>query len=208
MTEKRNHDAEHYFAALPKSQVRLGLIRTNLRGKPFEFLTAASVFSKKQVDIGTRLLIEAMRLPEAGAVLDVGCGYGAVGIVAAASDPRLQVVMTDVNMRAVQLAKQNIEINKVHNAEARCGYLYEPVKDVVFNCVLSNPPVSAGMETVKAIITEAPKVMKNEATFQMVIRSKIGAKTLPALFNETFGNCTVLARKSGYRVLMAEKQGN
>jgi 16S rRNA G1207 methylase RsmC len=62
------------------------------------------------------------------------------------------------------------------------------------------------METVKAIITEAPKVMAREATFQMVIRSKIGAKTLPSVFNETFGNCAVLARESGYRVLIAEKQ--
>jgi 16S rRNA (guanine1207-N2)-methyltransferase len=147
-----------------------------------------------------------MVLPETGAVLDVGCGYGAVGIVTAASNARLRVVMTDVNMRAVRLARQNVKINKVNNAEVRCGYLYEPVKDLTFKCVLSNPPVSAGMETVKAIITEAPKVMAHKATFQMVIRSKIGAKTLPSVFNETFGNCAVLARESGYRVLIAEKQ--
>ena len=206
MTRKRNHDAEHYFAALPKSQARLGLIRTTLRGKSFQFLTASSVFSKKRVDLGTRLLIEAMPLPDAGAVLDVGCGYGAVGIAAAASNPRLHVIMTDVNVRAVRLARQNAEKNKVSNIEVRCGYLYEPVKGLTFNCVLSNPPVSAGMKTVKAIITQAPKAMANKATFQMVIRSKIGAKTLPSVFNETFDNCQVLARKSGYRVLIAEKQ--
>jgi 16S rRNA (guanine1207-N2)-methyltransferase len=206
MTEKRKRGTEHYFAALPKSEAKLGLIRTTLRGKSFEFLTASSVFSKKQVDLGTRLLIEAMALPETGTVLDVGCGYGAVGIAAASSNPRLRVVLTDVNMRAVQLAKQNIKINKVRNAEVRCGYLYEPVKDVAFNCVLSNPPVSAGMETVKTIITEAPQVMADKASFQLVIRSKIGAKTLPTIFNKTFGNCMVLARKSGYRVLTAEKQ--
>jgi 16S rRNA (guanine1207-N2)-methyltransferase len=202
----RKRSVEHYFATIPKSKAKFGIVRTRLRGEPFEFLTASSVFSKKQVDLGTRLLIDAMALPETGAVLDVGCGYGAVGIVAAASNSRLHVVMTDVNMRAVRLARQNIEINRVHNAEVRCGYLYGPVKDLTFNCVLSNPPVSAGMETVKAIITEAPKVMAHEATFQMVIRSKIGAKTLPSVFNETFGNCAVLARESGYRVLIAEKQ--
>src|SRR4030042_3453761 len=87
MTEG-NHRAEHYFAALPKSEAKLGIICTTLRGKSFEFLTAASVFSKKRVDPGTRLLIEAMALPETGAVLDVGCGYGAVGIAAGASHPR------------------------------------------------------------------------------------------------------------------------
>jgi 16S rRNA (guanine1207-N2)-methyltransferase len=201
----RKRSAEHYFATTPTSKAKFGIVRTRLRGEPFEFLTASSVFSKKQVDLGTRLLIDTMALPETGAVLDVGCGYGAVGIVAAASNSRLHVVMTDVNMRAVRLARQNIGINKVNNAEVRCGYLYEPVKDLTFNSVLSNPPVSAGMETVKAIITEAPKVMAREATFQMVLRSKIGAKTLPLVFNEAFGNCQVLERKSGYRVLMAEK---
>jgi len=114
--------------------------------------------------------------------------------------------MIDVNMRAVQLARKNIKLNKVRNAEVRFGFLYEPIKDSTFNCVLSNPPVSAGMETVKAIITHAPNIMADEATFQMVIRSKIGAKTLPSVFNETFGNCQVTSRKSGYRVLKAEKR--
>jgi len=202
----RKRNVEHYFATTPKSKAKFGIVHARLRGELFEFLTASSVFSKKQVDLGTRLLIDAMSLPETGAVLDVGCGYGAVGIVAAASNSQLRVVMTDVNMRAVRLARQNVKINRVQNAEARCGYLYEPVKDLTFNCVLSNPPVSAGMETVKAIITEAPKVMAREATFQMVLRSKIGAKTLPLIFNESFSNCQVLARKGGYRVLIAEKQ--
>ena len=205
MTE-RSRSAEHYFAALPKSEAKFGLVRTRLRGESFEFLTASSVFSKKRVDLGTRLLIEAMVLPETGVILDVGCGYGAVGIVAAAFNSRLRVIMTDVNMRAIRLARQNIEINKVNNAEVRYGYLYEPVKELTFNCVLSNPPVSAGMETVKAIVREAPRVMASKATFQMVIRSKIGGKTLPSVFNETFGNCAVLARESGYRVLTGEKQ--
>jgi 16S rRNA (guanine1207-N2)-methyltransferase len=206
MSEKRNHYAEHYFATFPKSQPKLHLIHTSLRGNPLEFLTASSVFSKKHVDPGTKLLIEAMFLPETGTVLDVGCGYGAVGIAAAASNPRLHVIMTDVNTRAVRLARRNAQKNNVHNAEARYGYLYEPVKELTFNCVLSNPPVSAGMETVKAIITQAPEFMTDKAVFQMVIRSKIGAKTLPTVFNETFGNCHVLARKSGYRVLIAERK--
>lgn len=206
MTEKQKPSTEHYFAAAPKSLAKLGIIHTTLRGKSFEFLTASSVFSKKQVDLGTRLLIETMLLPETGSVLDVGCGYGVVGIAVAASNPKLRVIMTDVNERAVRLARQNTQKNKVHDTEVRRGYLYEPVKDSTFNCILSNPPVSAGMTTVKALIIQTPTVMAENASFQMVIRSKIGAKTLPHIFNETFGNCQVLARKSGYRVLKAEKQ--
>jgi 16S rRNA (guanine1207-N2)-methyltransferase len=203
---RRNRSAEHYFVALPKSEAKFGMVRTHLRGESFQFVTASSVFSKKRVDLGTRLLIETMTLPDAGSVLDVGCGYGAVGIVAAASNSRLRVTMTDVNSRAVDLSRRNIEINRVKNVQVLNGYLYEPVKGLIFKCVLSNPPVSAGMETVKAIVGKAPKVMAGGATFQMVIRSRIGAKTLPYVFNEAFGNCAVLARESGYRVLMAEKQ--
>lgn len=205
MTEKPSN-TEHYFAETPKSEPKLGIIQTRLRGEPFKFLTSSSVFSKKQVDPGTRLLIKAMQLPDEGAVLDVGCGYGPVGIAVAAANPRLHVVMTDVNMRAVQLARRNIKINKVRNAEVRQGFLYEPTEDSVFNCILSNPPVSAGMETVLAIIQGAPEFLSLGGTLQIVVRSKIGKKTLPNAFTEAFGNCGVLARKSGYRVLTAKKQ--
>jgi 16S rRNA (guanine1207-N2)-methyltransferase len=201
---KDEDKVEHYFSASPKSEERFGLVKTCLRGRPFEFLTASSVFSKTKVDSGTRLLVESMVLPEKGCVLDIGCGYGAVGISAATVNRQLHVVMTDINMRAVRLARKNLELNRVCNAEVRYGHLYEPVEDLKFDCVLSNPPVSAGMETVKAIVTEAPQVMAKKATFQMVIRSKIGAKTLPALFGETFGNCSVLDRESGFRVLIGE----
>ncbi|MEM2995539.1 MAG: methyltransferase [Candidatus Bathyarchaeia archaeon] len=195
----------HYFMEKPKSKLKVGLIRTNLRGIPFQFLTASGVFSKKHVDLGTRLLIESMILPESGCVLDMGCGYGAVGIAAATFNPNIKVIMVDVNERAVWLTKQNIQINNVINAEARHGHFYTPVEDLKFNCILSNPPVSAGMEKIKAMITEAPKHMNSKSSFQMVVKSKIAGKRLHLIFEETFGNVNVLARKSGYRVLIAEK---
>jgi 16S rRNA G1207 methylase RsmC len=114
--------------------------------------------------------------------------------------------MVDVNARAVRLARRNIESNSVYNAEVRRGNLYEPVKDLSFNCILSNPPVSAGMETVKALICEAPELMEKKAEFQMVVRSKIAGNRLQSFLEEAFGNISVLARESGYRVLIAEKR--
>ena len=203
---RKSESAEHYFVAQPKSKAKFGLIRTYLRNMDFEFLTSSGVFSKKRVDSGTRLLIESMVLPGEGYVLDVGCGYGAVGIAAAAFNPRLHIVMVDVNERAVRLAKQNIKINSVANAEVRQGHLYEPAEGLTFNCILSNPPVSAGMDIVKAIISEAPEHMASKALFEIVVKSKVGGKRLQMLFKEAFGNVAILARKSGYRVLIAEKQ--
>jgi len=203
---KNPKNAEHYFVANPKSRPRYGLIRTYLRGKPFEFLTASGVFSKQRVDLGTRLLIESMLLPKKGCALDIGCGYGAVGIGAAAFNPRLYVILVDVNARAIWLARQNVEKNMVSNAEVRRGCLYAPVKDLIFDCVLSNPPVSAGMETVKTMIVEAPRHMTCGGVFQMVVKSKIAGKRLRTIFEEAFGNVEVLARESGYRVLLSRKQ--
>lgn len=201
---KKNKDVEHYFSSAPKCDDRFGIVKSSLRGRNFEFLTSSSVFSKRRIDLGTRVLIEAMVLPTSGSVLDLGCGYGAVGITAAKVNPKLHVVLTDVNMRAVRLARKNIETNKAANAEVRYGHLYEPVEDLRFNCVISNPPVSAGMDIVKAIVLGAPNVMVPGGSFQMVIRSKIGAKALPEAFCQAFGNCEVLARESGYRVLIGK----
>jgi 16S rRNA (guanine1207-N2)-methyltransferase len=196
----------HYFTSEQRSKLKLGLIRTYLRGKTFEFLTAPGVFSKRRVDLGTRLLIESMFLPDEGYVLDVGCGYGAVGIAAAVFNTKLRVVMVDVNERAVWLARQNIQVNRVHNAMVKRGSLYEPVKGLRFNCILSNPPVSAGVKTVKEIVSKAPEHMAHEATFQMVLKSKVCGERIHGIFIEAFGNVKVHARKSGYRVLIAQKQ--
>jgi len=201
---KKSKVHDHYFSSEPKSSDHFGIIKANLRGHNFQFLTSSSVFSKKKVDLGTHVLIDAMVLPQTGCVLDIGCGYGAVGITAAASNPKLRILMTDINMRAVRLARKNIETNHIRNAQVLYGYLYEPVESMLFDCVLSNPPVSAGMSIVKAIIKGAHKVLAPGGSFQMVIRSKIGAKTLPEAFVEAFGNCEVLSRESGFRVFMGK----
>ncbi|MCW3998082.1 MAG: methyltransferase [Candidatus Bathyarchaeota archaeon] len=203
---KENQNSEHYFSSNPKSRYIISLISVVLKDREFEFLTSSSVFSKKRIDTGTRLLIESMVLPEKGVVLDLGCGYGAIGIVAASTNPKLKVILTDVNSRAVDLAKLNLKKNRIKNAQVREGYLYEPVRDKIFNCILLNPPVSAGMSIVKTMILEAPKIMANKCSFQMVIRSKIGGKILPQTFVEAFGNCTIISRSSGYRVLKGEKR--
>jgi 16S rRNA G1207 methylase RsmC len=205
MTSK-GADFEHYFAAKPKSKPRFGLIRTHLRGRLFEFVTASGVFSKDRIDLGTRLLIESMILPKEGNILDIGCGYGAVGVVAALCNQHLNVFMVDVNIRAVRLARRNAEINNANNIVTKRGNLYEPINGLIFDCVLSNPPVSAGMLTVRAIIDGAPAHMRKGALFQMVVKSKVGGERLCRILDDSFGNVEVLARESGYRVLVSKKR--
>lgn len=195
----------HYFTEQPKSKPDYGIISTYFRDKRFKFMTASGVFSKNHIDLGTRLLIESMILPKKGNVLDLGCGYGAVGIAAAAINSFLNVFMIDVNIRAIRLTRKNVEISSVENVIVKRGCLYEPVEDVIFDCILSNPPISAGMKIVKAMISEAPAHMTPKASFQMVVKSKIAGKRFCSFFEEAFGNVCVLARGSGYRVLISEK---
>ena len=202
MRKRSGHN--HYYVRRPSSPARMGLIRARLRGRYFEFLTASGVFSKRRIDLGTRLLIEVMELPEEGVALDVGCGYGAIGIVAAALRPNLKVIMTDLNERAVWLAKKNIRRNLVPNAEVRHGFLYEAVEGLVFDVILSNPPIAAGLRTVEALIRGAEERLRAGGSLQIVVRSKLSTRPR-AFMEEAFGSVEVVARKGGYRVLKSVK---
>jgi 16S rRNA (guanine1207-N2)-methyltransferase len=197
-------DSKHYFSAHPNSRLRLGVIYTILCGRHFEFITGSGVFSRDRIDLGTRLLIESMILPDEGRALDLGCGYGPVGITAAFMKPQLNVFMVDVNLRAVWLARQNIERNGLRNVDVRRGEFYEPLDSLCFDSILCNPPVSAGMETVKRMIIEAPMHLVKGGSLQLVVRSKICGPRLLGYFEEAFGNSKVLARESGYRVLFSK----
>lgn len=204
MTKQNKKPTNHYYTEQPKSKPKLAVIHTNLKNQSFRFMTSSSVFSKKRVDPATRLLIQTMILPEKGKILDLGCGYGPIGIAAAKLNPNLHVFMTDINRRAIRLAKKNIKLNQTANATVKQGSLYQPVRNMKFQTILTNPPISAGMKTVNAIITEAPKHLNKNATLHLTVRSKIAGKRIPRIMKETFGNTQVLARKGGYRVLLSK----
>lgn len=196
---------EHYFTEEPKSKLRLGLVRTWLRGLEFEFLTASGVFSHRRIDPGTRLLIEAMVLPEEGTFLDLGCGYGPIGIVVARLRPRALVYMTDVNRRALALAEENAQRNGVTNVRVLEGPLYDPVSDLLFDVILTNPPITAGIRKVVApLIQGAAEHLKEGGSLQLVVRTTKGGRNILRLIEESFSRWEVIARGGGYRVLKAE----
>ncbi|NOZ76555.1 MAG: class I SAM-dependent methyltransferase [Euryarchaeota archaeon] len=197
---------DHYFTERPASAPRPGVIKAFLRGRNFVFHTSSGVFSRKGIDRGTRLLIDNMVIGPDARVLDLGCGYGVLGIVAAALAPEGEVVLTDVNRRAVKLARRNLRENGIKNAEVRQGDLYAPVEGEVFDVILCNLPMSAGLETVFRIIRQARGHMEPGGTLQVVVRK--GHKRVGGEMEEVFGNCRTLARKAGYRVLASEKDFN
>ncbi len=199
--------SDHYFSRRPSSPEKRGLIRCRLRGMEFEFVTSSGVFSHRRIDPGTSLLIDSMELPGTGRILDVGCGYGPIGIVAARMNPGLEVWMTELNERAVGLAEENLIRNGVENAQVRRGYLYEPVEGLSFEAIVSNPPISAGMgRVVKPLVEGAFPRLINGGSLQLVVQWNKGGRTLAGLMEEKFGNVGVLGRKGGYRALSSEKK--
>jgi 16S rRNA (guanine1207-N2)-methyltransferase len=198
--------AEHYFTKRPRSRGRLGLVRCRLRGREFEFLTSSGMFSPKRIDNGSRLLIESMALPERGVVLDIGCGYGPIGIAAARLWPGLEVWMTDVNERAVRLAERNALRNGVGNVVVREGDLYEPVGERFFDAILSNPPISAGLaRVVGPLVSGTWDHLVDGGSLQLVVQSNKGGRAVASMMEGRFGAFEVATRGGGFRVLRAVK---
>ena len=194
---------EHYYSEEPTSELKIKKISQNISGAKFEFYTASGIFSKDKVDTGTLALAENMIIEKNFKVLDVGCGIGVLGIVAAKFF-NASVVMADINKRAIMLAKKNAELNNV-KAEIYQGNLYEKIKDKDFDAVVSNPPNTAGKELCFQLIEESKNYLKQSRSLQIVARHNKGGKTLSKKMEEIFGNVKVIAKKSGYSVYMSVK---
>ena len=197
---------EHYYSKEQKSPLRLRKISQRINGKEFEFYTSSGIFSKGKVDKGALLLAENMLVDKNNKVLDIGCGIGILGI-AAAKIFDANVVMSDINKRAIMLAKKNIELNNV-KAEIHQGNLYENVKDGDFDVVLSNPPQTAGKEICFKLIGDSKINLKQGGSLQLVARHNKGGKSLSKKMEEVFGNVKVIAKKSGYWVYVSVKGDN
>src|SRR3989442_4380288 len=166
---------EQYFARRPASRRRPAEIRVSVRGHPFTFLTDAGVFSRGDLDRGTELLLEALEVGPCELILDLGCGYGAIGIVAARLSDGGHVILTDVNERAVGLARENLGENGIANAEVRLGNLYEPIAEMALDHILSNPPIRAARDVVDRIISDATSHRLDGGSLWLVARTPQGA---------------------------------
>ncbi len=187
----------HYFK--PGRRGAKKLISFSIYGYTFEFVTYTSLFSGRSIDEGTRLLLENIIVPDEGVVLDIGCGYGVIGIVIARFNPRLKVYMTDINPLAVKTTRHNAILNNVADQVIVLqGDRYEPVKNILFDAIYSNPPLSAGLEIVEDIILNAKKHLKPTGHAQFVLAR--GGEYILEKARKTYR--TVEAkRKKGYILL-------
>jgi 16S rRNA (guanine1207-N2)-methyltransferase len=197
--------ADHYFTQTPASKSDVRTIEAELRGMRLKFFTDAGVFSRSGVDFGSALLIESMQIPEASKVLDVGCGYGPIGITAAKLHPANAVDMIDINERAVELAKRNAEMNGVRNVRIWQSDLYEKVETRDYDVILSNPPIRAGKQVVFAIFSGAYDLLKDGGSLWIVIQKKQGAPSAFEKLQSIFPTVEEVTKEKGYRIYRAVK---
>lgn len=208
MGDEERAVSEPYWTERPHSRSAPRERRFLYRGELLSFVVDAGVFSSDGLDPGTALLIENLELGVADRVLDVGCGWGPIGIAAARSAPRGHVVLTEVNRRAARLARQNLERNGVPNAEVRVGPFFEPVSGESFDVIVSNPPYRLGRETILGMLRAAPVHLGPGGRLLLVGKGSQGIRFYQSWLEANWpGTVRVLGRGSGYRVLEARRNG-
>lgn len=197
---------EHYFSAKPTAKHRPQEFKTVLRGREYWFRSDTGVFSRGEIDLGTRLLIESLDLSGVSAPLDLGCGYGPIGLSLAGELPEVTVSMSDPNERAVTLARINATRNRLTNVEIEEGEDFLPWGDRLFDLIVTNPPLRTGKEMVLTLFWQAKERLIVGGSLWAVIRTKQGAKSYLRELEKIFGQAKVVEIQSGYRVLKADKR--
>ena len=193
--------SDHYYSANPQSDHKPAQVHFSYRGHTLAFRTDSGVFSRLEIDKGTELLLQS--LPEAlhGAVLDMGCGYGVMGISVGKAYPDCSVTMADINSRAVELAAANAGENGV---KARClqgdGYNALPPGEE-FDLILQNPPIRAGKNVIYAMFACAAQRLGPEGALWLVIRKQQGAPSAMTYLKTLFARVDAVAKKGGYWIL-------
>ena len=205
-----NQKNQHYSTEYPDVKLKVYTISESLRRHLYLFKTATGIYSFKKIDLGTQVLIEHMTIPkESSVLLDLGCGYGPIGMVLGYESPQSQVFFIDVNKRAIWCLKQNIKINFPDNRNrftVLTGNYLEPIKkkNIKLDGIFMNPPMRKGRGEFLKLIDEIPSVLKPNGFFQFVIKKKMGASYISKYIINNFQgdkySFNILCKRSGYWV--------
>jgi 16S rRNA (guanine1207-N2)-methyltransferase len=169
-------------------------------------LTDRGVFSKEHLDFGTHVLLKNIQVThDMKNIIDMGCGYGPIGLYFAKAYDDKNIYMYDVNERAIDLAKENKKLNHISNAHIDVSNLFDNC-DINADLIVTNPPIRAGKQIVFKLYEQAYEHLNEGGHFYCVIQKKQGA---PSTFNkllELFSNCVVLEKEKGYWILLSIKQ--
>ncbi|UTR12501.1 class I SAM-dependent methyltransferase [Evansella sp. LMS18] len=199
---------DHYYSKNPDVESKRVELTETISGKQFRFYADSGVFSKKGLDYGTRLLLETFEEPSVskGIYADAGCGWGPVGIYLAKTSPGRKVLMTDINERAVELAKLNGQLNGVEDRiEVMQNDLLEGMEEREIAAVLTNPPIRAGKQVIFRLYEQAAEALVEGGELWVVIQKKQGAPSTIKKLEELGLETEVMKKSRGYFILRGKK---
>jgi 16S rRNA G1207 methylase RsmC len=196
--------AKSYFQAIEQYRQDM-LIRTELCGYPMQFATTWGLFSPKAIDEGSKLLLDHIKVAADDNCLDIGCGYGPLGLTLAKMAPRGQTLLIDKDFVAIEYTEKNIHLNKLKNCEAFLSNGFNQVGDKRFNLIVSNIPAKVGNELLSLFLYDAWQHLEPDGRFYVVTISGI-RKYIERSFKEMFGNYKKIKQGKTYTVAMAIKQ--
>lgn len=198
----------YYYTKNPDVEHNEQNFNFTLLGNELNFTTDNGVFSKRRVDFGSCVLLAALDQPtfQPRKLLDVGCGYGPLGLALAKKFPQAQVDMVDVNELALSLATKNAAANQIKNVNIWSSDQYQTVTAKDYDAIITNPPIRAGKEVVHGILSQAKDHLVVGGTLTAVLQKKQGAPSAKKKLEEVFGNCQVLKKDKGYFILQSIKE--
>ena len=193
---------DHYYTREPQSESRPVECRFTYRGEDLVFQTDAGVFSRGEADPGSVLLLESLPPDLSGDILDLGCGWGLIGISVARKWPAARVTMGDVNLRALSLSRENAKRNRADvvcaESDGMAAFL-----DQRFDAILTNPPIRAGKQVIYGMFADAAKCLRPGGALYLVIRKQQGAESCMRYLQTLFQTVERLDRSAGYWVIRA-----
>ena len=196
--------ANQYFENNEKLSSEIKEIVYYFKGVKISFFADNGVFSKNGIDFGSNLLLKTIQLDGVKNILDVGCGYGTIGITLAKLNGGVNVTMVDVNLRAIGLCNRAIEENGLTNALVFESNVYENVTGK-YEVIVSNPPIRAGKSVVHSIILGAYEHLVEGGSMWCVIQKKQGAESAKKALKEVYRSVEVVEKDKGYEIIKATK---
>ena len=197
-----------YFDNVPELDSKKKTISFTIKERTIAFVSDIGVFSKDKVDEGTIAFLKVLlSRPLYGKILDLGCGYGALGLTLATFNPNCHFVLADVNERALALAKENQKRLHLENVDCLISDIYENITEL-FHSIVINPPIRAGKKVIYPMFKGAYEHLIDDGSLFIVIRKSHGAHSAEAYIKSVFGNCILLKKEKGYYIYEAKKGTN
>ena len=197
----------HYYDSNPQIESKIREISFEVNGLQMKLKTDNGVFSKNRVDEGSLTLLKViLPLKLTGEILDLGCGYGTIGLTIAMSSPTARLTLADINSRALILCERNAkELGLSQRVTCLQSDIFENIEGRYDSLVL-NPPIRAGKKVTYAMYEQSRDYLIDGGSLFIVIRKAQGALSAADFIKNVFGNCTLLKRHKGYYVYQAVKQ--